>query len=177
MAEEQFLNSSNIASLVGQIKAKADETYVSKTDTTYAKQSDITITGITVNGVAVTPTDKVVAIETISTTEVDERITEALGGITKFSLEVVDTLPTADIKNDAIYLVPNGSETSQDVYDEYVYITTGETSDWEKIGTKTLDLTGYVTTEALNTALETKVDKTDVLTEAEITEIVDTAWV
>jgi hypothetical protein len=45
--------------------------------------------------------------------------------------KVVSVLPTADILNDVIYLVPADSTGSQSVYDEYIYID----GNWELIGT------------------------------------------
>lgn len=159
--DEKFINPSNVTSLVGQIKAKADETYISKTDNTVAKKTDITITGITVNGTAVAPVNKVVAIETIGTDDVNDLITTALGGITKFSLEVVSALPTSDIKRDAIYLVPNSATSGQNMYNEYVYIGEGDSASWEQIGTKDLDLSSYVTLTKLTEELAKKADKTE----------------
>jgi hypothetical protein len=45
--------------------------------------------------------------------------------------KVVSALPTADILNDVIYLVPAGSSESGNVYNEYLYIG----GNWELIGT------------------------------------------
>jgi hypothetical protein len=45
--------------------------------------------------------------------------------------KVVSSLPTADILNDVIYLVPADSTGSQNVYEEYIYID----GSWELIGT------------------------------------------
>lgn len=66
---------------------------------------------------------------------------------------------TSDVTNpqsNVLYLIgPTGS--GADKYEEYVYpdAVTG----WVKIGDTALDLSGYVTTSALNTALESKVEK------------------
>lgn len=70
---------------------------------------------------------------------------------------VVTSLP---VKGDAnkIYLVPNESARTNDVYDEYIYLTG---NGWEFLGNKqvTIDLTGYYTkaeVDALIRALDTR---------------------
>lgn len=84
-------------------------------------------------------------------TEIDNMIS-SLAGI---AIEVVAELPVSDIKTNTIYLVPNANPTTQNTKDEYLYIG----SAWEKIGSTETDLTGYVTTTALNTALADYVEK------------------
>lgn len=74
------------------------------------------------------------------------------------SFEVVDELPTGDIKTNVIYLVPTQSSGIDNVYDEYIYVN----NDWEKIGTTALDLSQYATKEyaemvAANTINDTEV--------------------
>lgn len=59
--------------------------------------------------------------------------------------------PTAKEKK-TIYLVPNGSSETSNVYDEYVWGSTGEsTGAWEKIGTTQVDLSNYVTLDGTQT--------------------------
>ena len=153
MAElnEKFINSTNLGTVVSEIKAKADQSYISKTDETIAKKTDITITGVKVNGVSVEPVDKVVDISVITSEDVSEAITTAIGNIKEFNIEVVSALPTENISRNTIYLVPNGSIESQNIYDEYVYISTDEGADpqWELISTKMIDLEGYAKTADL----------------------------
>lgn len=58
--------------------------------------------------------------------------------------EIVQTLPSEDINENKIYLVPmSDGSTATNQFDEYVYAN----SEWEKIGTvqQTIDLTGYLT--------------------------------
>lgn len=81
--------------------------------------------------------------ETYSQTEVNNLI----GALHQFHFEIYATLPaTGD--GSVLYLIgPTG--TGSDKYEEYVWAN----NTWTKIGDTTIDLSGYVTTEALNTAL------------------------
>ena len=81
-----------------------------------------------------------------TTTEVDERISS----IPKFSIEVVDTLPTENISTSAVYLLIAEGDT-ENLYTEYIYVN----GTWEKLGEQTVDLTGYVTTDDLGSAVNT----------------------
>ena len=78
---------------------------------------------------------------------VDTSITTAISGVVGVEFEVVQTLPaTGDAGT--IYLVPNQG-TTPNIYDEYIYVNNA----FEKIGTTEIDLSNYVTTTDLNTAL------------------------
>ena len=158
MAElnERFINSSNATTLVSEIKKKSDASYIAKTDETIAKKTDITITGIPVNGSPVTPVDKVVDISVITSDDVASQITTAIGNIKEFNIEVVSVLPTENISKNTIYLVPNGESGSNNIYDEYIYITTEENRDphWEVIGTKAINLSGYAKISDLSNYVE-----------------------
>ena len=59
-----------------------------------------------------------------------EEIDEKISSIPKFSIEVVETLPTENISTTTIYLVLTGEETDN-IYTEYIY-----TDKWEKLGTQ-----------------------------------------
>ena len=78
-------------------------------------------------------------------TEVDNKIST----IPKFSIKVVDILPFDSISTTTIYLLKTPSGTNGDLYTEYIYVDGA----WETLGTQTVDLSGYVTTEALNSAI------------------------
>lgn len=80
--------------------------------------------------------------------QVYDAINNAISGVVQFNIEVVSTLPTSNIKDHTIYLVPNGEASGQDVYTEYMYIN----SKWEILGDTRVDLTGYVTTDSLKNA-------------------------
>lgn len=95
-----------------------------------------------------------------------------LAAIPKFGIEVVDELPTEEISDTTIYLVPQeGSAASgQDIYDEYIYIPgEGEgQGKWELIGNTDIDLSNYSTTEQMNSAISSAVSAatTDMATNA-----------
>lgn len=61
------------------------------------------------------------------------------------SVEIVDTLPTSDISETTIYFVLKTNEETNDTYDEYMYIN----SEWEMIGTTSINLNDYVTESEL----------------------------
>lgn len=121
------------------------------TATVTDKQASATIQAgaidiIKVNGTAQTIVDKTVDI-TVPTnnnqltngagyqnsTEVQTAINNAISGITSFDYQVVQTLPESGVKG-TIYLVPK-TGTTQDIYDEYIWIINSGTGSWEKIGT------------------------------------------
>lgn len=69
------------------------------------------------------------------------QIATLLGSIDKLKKEVVQTLPTQDIDENTIYLVPKQTAGTQNVYDEYMYINNA----WELIGDTEVDLSNYQT--------------------------------
>lgn len=75
-------------------------------------------------------------------------VNNLIGALHQFHFEIYETLPaTGD--GSVLYLIgPTG--TGSDKYEEYVWANDA----WTKIGDTTIDLSGYVTTEALNAALE-----------------------
>lgn len=70
--------------------------------------------------------------------------------------KIVDSLPTTDIDETKIYLVANSQTSGSNVYTEYIYAN----GKWEILGEykSDIDLTPYVKTTTMNTALATKVD-------------------
>lgn len=98
-------------------------------------------------------------IQTI-TEQVNDRYTkeetnELVSKIPKFTIEVVTSLPTENISTTTVYLKTGSKSDPDNIYDEYIYVK----SKWELLGSQTIDLSGYVTTDALTTALSDKVDK------------------
>lgn len=93
--------------------------------------------------------------ETYTKTEVDNIV----AAIKQFEYVTAASLPTASADTMyKIYLVPaTASGVSQNAKAEYITIRSGNegsyTYSWEKIGDTDIDLSGYVTTQALNTAL------------------------
>lgn len=96
--------------------------------------------------------DKADKATTYTKTETDNLI----GAIENVTIEVVTELPTEGESN-KIYLVPKEGGQAPNVYDEYVYANDA----FEKIGDTEIDLSGYATTEAMNTALADKADKSE----------------
>lgn len=81
--------------------------------------------------------------ETYSQTEINNKIS----AIPKFSITVCDALPDSNISKTTVYLLKGKKEGTNNIYDEYIYVN----SKWELLGSQSLDLSGYATTEALNT--------------------------
>lgn len=85
-------------------------------------------------------------------TEIDGKITTInnnISAIPKFAIEVVENLPASNISPTTIYIKKTSTTESGNLYTEYIYVN----DVWEELGTQTLDLSGYTTTEALNAAL------------------------
>lgn len=89
------------------------------------------------------PTYTAAEVGATTTSDVNTLIASAIGNISSFDVELVQSLPTQNIKEHTIYFVPKTGETN-DVYDEYIYIN----NTWEMIGNTQIDLS-------------TKADKTD----------------
>ena len=118
---------------------------------------------VKVNNVALVPSSKTVNI-TVPTDnsvltngagyqtakDVTDAINEAIGGLTGISFEVVETLPTRG-KTGVIYLVAH-SHGAGDNYDEYVWLEKSES--YEKIGNTDVDLSNYVTKNAITIMTE-----------------------
>ena len=82
-------------------------------------------------------------------TEVDDMI----ANIVTIDIKVVDTLPTENISSTTIYLVPKDATSTDNIYEEYIYIKS--TSKWEIIGDTVIDLSNYLqkTGDASNTTV------------------------
>ena len=74
--------------------------------------------------------------------------------VKQFQYEVVSELPTASESTmHKIYLVPSANPKTKNAKDEYITIESSGAYSWEQIGSTAIDLSGYVTTQALNAAL------------------------
>ena len=80
-------------------------------------------------------------------TEVDNMIST----IPKFSIKVVDELPTEDISSTTIYLL---RVEGDDHFEEWVYVD----NEWDKLGDGNIDLSDYATYDYVNGKLATKAD-------------------
>lgn len=90
--------------------------------------------------------------------EIDDRYTKAevdnmISVIPKFAIAVVNELPVSDISTTTVYLIPNNSGETSNLYDEYIY-----TTQWEKLGTQTVDLSDYPTTNEMNAAIDAAIN-------------------
>lgn len=63
-----------------------------------------------------------------------------------FDVIKVETLPTENIQEKTIYLVPNTQSKENNVYDEYIYVN----STWEIIGSTAVDLSNYYNKEEVD---------------------------
>lgn len=91
-----------------------------------------------------------------TTAFVKTAVDTAIGSITGIDFQVVQTLPQTGTKG-VIYLVPN-SGTGQNIYDEYIWITSGQSGSFEKIGTTAVDLSGYVQKTEMVTITNAEID-------------------
>lgn len=98
-----------------------------------------------------------------SETYTKAEVNALIGAISTIHFEAVLTLPTEDIQTNVIYLVPKSISQSDNIKDEYINLD-GTTAGWEKIGETEIDLSNYVTTTALNTALADYVTSTSLAT-------------
>lgn len=78
-----------------------------------------------------------------------EEVNLILNNFSKASIEVVESLPTENIRTNIIYLLAKENAEESNIYDEYIYVS----EKWEKIGDTKVDLSGYVTIERLNQAI------------------------
>ena len=104
-----------------------------------------------------------------SDTYTKDEVQQLISTIQGFSYEVVATLPAASADTmGKIYLVPSADPQQQNVKDEYITIDNGASAQtrytWEQIGSTSVDLSGYVTTSDLNTALAAYTTSSDLAT-------------
>lgn len=96
----------------------------------------------------------------VSSKAVATYVTNAISAINTIKFEKVSALPSTG-KNTTIYLIPNNSSGTSNVYDEYIYINNA----WEKLGSTDIDLSGYVQASEMHE-----------MTAEEITTIFNAAW-
>ena len=76
-------------------------------------------------------------------------------------IEVVSTRPTASASTmNKLYMVPETTAGTEDVYEIFVTVKSGNNYSWEKVDTARIDLSGYATTSALNSGLSGKANST-----------------
>lgn len=84
-------------------------------------------------------------------------LSEQITQIPKFKISVVDELPTSGISTSTIYLLKNSDITSNNLYTEYIYVSSGTGGEWEKLGEQSLVIEDFATKQyveqTLNAAL------------------------
>ena len=68
-------------------------------------------------------------------------VDSAIASVTQFDYQIVTELPETGVKG-TIYLKSNSGKNNN-VYDEYIWVVSGDAGSFEKIGTTEIDLTGY----------------------------------
>lgn len=77
--------------------------------------------------------------------------------IPQFAIEVVEELPTEDISDTTIYLVPAEDPEVGNYYEEYIHVN----DSWELVGTTAVDLSAYYTKLEVDGLLEDKLEADD----------------
>lgn len=77
-----------------------------------------------------------------------------VGAINKFDVAIVDTLPTASAETMFILYLVKEDDAASGFYVEYITIENDGVYTWEAIGSTKMDVTGFVTEDALNDALK-----------------------
>jgi hypothetical protein len=100
--------------------------------------------------------------ETYNRSEIDQLV----AAVGKFQSKIVSTLPEPTLDTTGwIYLVPSDNPKTQNVKEEYITVLDGSTYKWEHIGSTNIDLSGYSTTEQMNTAIATALQAYSTTTE------------
>lgn len=158
MAAEQYLDDNGLLYYHNRLKTL----FATKAEA----GDDNTIETVKVNGTALTP-DAQKAVDVPVPTSVAQLtdggdyatkayVNNAIDGISGVAFEVVQTLPASGNAG-TIYLVPN-SGTNPNIYDEYIWVSSGSSGSWEKIGTTDVDLTDYVQKSELGTISNSTID-------------------
>lgn len=122
--------------------------------------------------------------ETFTKAEVNQLI----AAVQQFTYQSVAELPTASAETmNKIYLVPSTNPQQQNVKDEFITVSVTDqgttTYSWEQIGTTTVDLSGYSTTQQMNNAISSAIataladyyTKAQTMTSTEINNAIATA--
>lgn len=162
MAEYSRLDANGLLFLLQQLKGKIDAvktviTSGSANGTISVDGSDVEVKGLK-NAAYKDVTASVAADNTdpVTSGAVYTFVTNAIADVESFSAVIVETLPAVG-KTNVMYLVPKTGGG----YTEYLYIN----NTWELIGSTDIDLSGYV-----------KASEMKVITNAEITDIVNQVW-
>lgn len=163
-AGPNLINGSTSTTLTGVLRGNGSNVAVQAVDTTPTSGSGNLITSGGVQAAIASATAAIKAASdlanyyTKSQTYTQAEVNALVSAIPKFAIEVVQTLPATGISDTTVYLVPSSSGETQNLYDEYIHTTAG----WEKLGTQTVDLTGYATEAWVTTQLGSYLKTTDI---------------
>ena len=146
--EQEWLNS---------LKGEPGTTNYDDLENKPTKLSDFTNDGVFVTNTVNDLVNYYTKSETYTKTEINNLISS----IPKFNILVVQDLPTENISNTTIYLIPSNSE-EHDIYKEYIYVN----NNWELLGIQKVDLTDYYNKTEVNSLLSSKVDTNSLSTVA-----------
>lgn len=158
------INGKDIVVDWNNVDNKPEDIVIEKNLEEYAKKSEIPDVSNFITRTVDNLTNYFLKSETYSQEQIDNMVSS----IPKFSIEVVDNLPTSNISYTTIYLLVNGNE-DLNLYTEYIYVN----NVWEKLGTQKLDLSGYYTKEEINSLLS-NIDLSDYYTKIEINNLLKT---
>lgn len=162
MADEKFISkytSTEIEAILDKVKLDMQtiqytqqeiQTLLSKIDnmTQPTKTSDLNNdSGFIINTVS-----NLVNYYTKTQTYSKQEVDTLIASVTSGGFERVNELPTENISMSKIYLVPSTTTKTKNIYDEYINLD-GTSKGWEMIGDTKINLSNYVTIDALNTAL------------------------
>ena len=146
------INTSDADAILRSIQALETTATTLNNEITTLKEN--VITGVTYNGDSINITNNAIEVSGITNNYYTKnKIDEIVSGInetienSKIDLfEVVSELPESG-ENNKVYLVPNKIE-GDNSYTEYIYVSSGTTSEWEKIGEvqSTVNFDEYYTT-------------------------------
>lgn len=117
-------------------KSLVDDSEIAKLGTVAEGAQVNVIEGVQVNGSDVEVVGKKVNIDLSGYATKGD-----VSAIPKYATQIVASLPTADISETTIYLVPVEGAEGNDAHDEYIY----KNGKWELIGNTRIDLSDYYT--------------------------------
>ena len=116
-------------------------------------------------------TDSDKTATTYSASEIDNLVAP------KLAIEIVQDLPTTNISKTTIYLKPvSGTGTTNNVYEEWVYINDGTADKWEKIGVQEIDLAGFLKASNVQTGTTAGTIKVKGEGDNDFTEVAVAGW-
>lgn len=163
-AGPNLINGSTSTTLTGVLRGNGSNVVVQAVDATPTSGSGNLITSGGVQAAIASATAAIKAASdlanyyTKSQTYTQAEVNALVSAIPKFAIEVVQTLPATGISDTTVYLVPSSSGETQNLYDEYIHVS----NKWEKLGTQTVDLTGYATEAWVTTQLGSYLKTTDI---------------